>query len=114
MPRLPRLILLATTLGLLASPGVAQARALTLGIADAPFSDPTAPQPGDPWLQRAVDVGAQLVLLSASWSSLAPAQRPPGFDPADPADPAYRFATLDARVRALAARGRRIALAGLE
>lgn len=114
MPRsaLPRLILLLAVLGMLAVPAVghARSRALTLGIADAPFSDPAAAQPGDPWLQRTVDVGARLVLLGASWSSLAPTQRPPGFDPANPADPAYRFAKLDAQVRALAARGRRIGL----
>ena len=103
-------MLMVTVLGLLAAPSATHARVLTLGIADAPFADSTSPYAGDPWLQRTVEVGAQLVLLSASWASLAPVERPPGFDPADPADPAYRFTTLDAQVRALAARGRRIAL----
>lgn len=105
-----RLVLLSIAAVLLAAPGAAHARGLTLGIAGGPFSDPAAAQPGDPLLQRAVDVGAKLILLSASWSSLAPAQRPADFDPADPADPAYQFSALDAQVRALAARGRTIAL----
>ena len=109
---LPRLVTLFAVLGLLAAPGVARAGAakLTLGIAEAPFSDPASAQPGDPWLQRAVDVGAQLVMLGATWSVIAPVERPPGFKPTDPADPAYRFATLDAQVRALAMAGRRIGL----
>lgn len=108
--RMPRFALapLVTTLALLLVPSAAPAQGLTLGIADAPFADPAAPAPGDPWLQRAVDVGAKLVMLGANWESLAPVERPPGFDPADPADPGYRFATLDAQVRALAGRGRRI------
>ncbi len=55
-------------------------------------------------------MGAQLVMLGASWRSLAPDQPPPGFRPTDPADPAYDFGRLDAQVRALAARGRKIGL----
>lgn len=46
--------------------------------------------------------GAGVVRLPADWRSLVASQPPPGFRAADPADPAYRFATLDAAVRSVA------------
>lgn len=114
MPRitLSRLLPPLLVLAFLAAPAAVQARSSTLklGIVEAPFTDPAAASSDDPWLQRASDVGAQVVVLSEGWSSLAPAQRPPNFDPANPADPAYRFARLDAQVRALDERDKKIVL----
>lgn len=108
----PRCVVVMAMLAPLAAGGVAQGRTddLTLGIAAAPFSDAAAPDAGDRWLWRAVDVGAQLVMLGADWSSIAPVQRPPAFDADDADDAAYRFASLDAQLRALAAQDRRIGL----
>lgn len=104
-------ILLLAFAALLAVPATGEARSnkLQLGITGTQFSDPV-PRPDDPWLKRTVDVGAQLVLLGASWHSIAPDQPPPAFRPTDPADPAYSFAPLDAQVRVLAERDRKIGL----
>jgi hypothetical protein len=69
----------------------------------------------DPWafsdseaqnaLKRtARSVGASFVRLAVFWSGIAPSARPPGFDPANPGDPAYNWSFVDAQVsRAVAA-----------
>jgi hypothetical protein len=44
--------------------------------------------------------GATKIRVIANWSSIAPAERPATFDPADPADPAYTWDALDELVRA--------------
>jgi Cellulase (glycosyl hydrolase family 5) len=44
--------------------------------------------------------GAQYVRLLVRWSSIAPADPPAGFDPADPSSPGYSWAALDATVEA--------------
>jgi hypothetical protein len=57
------------------------------------------------WMARAASARANLALLGANWSKVAPVRRPPGFDPADPADPAYHWEALDAAVRSAVAHG---------
>lgn len=82
----------------------AATRGLQLGLADATFTS------GDPavreeWLGRARGAGADLVLLGVNWAAIAPATPGPGFDAADPADPAYDWSALDAAVRSAVAQG---------
>jgi hypothetical protein len=43
--------------------------------------------------------GATAVRLVLYWNWVAPASRPPGFDPADPRAPGYTWALIDAQVR---------------
>lgn len=62
---------------------------------------------GDLALQKAHTLGARVVRLSLNWDGVAPATRPPGFDPANPEDPAYNWAIPDAAVQ-------RVVDAGLE
>ena len=57
------------------------------------------------WLDRASQAGAGIVLLGAGWANIAPARPPAGFDPRDPADPAYSWERLDAAVRDATAQG---------
>jgi len=57
------------------------------------------------WFDRTSDARANFVLLGANWQGIAPAQPPKGFDPTDPADPAYRWEALDEAVRAAGTRG---------
>lgn len=78
----------------------AEARGLRLGFSDSAFAE--APGSRDPWLDRAVASGSDIVRINSSWASMAPA-RPAR--PADPADPAYRWETLDGAVKAARARG---------
>ena len=77
----------------------AEARGLRLGFLDSVFTEPGS---RDPWLDRAVASGSDIVRLSSGWAGIAPA-RPA--DPADPADPAYRWESLDESVKAARARG---------
>jgi hypothetical protein len=82
--------------------GNAHAHELELGLVDPVFSQP-APL-GPAWIGRALDSGADVIRLSASWRGAAP-HRPA--DPTNPADPANRWSTLDDAVRQLVAGGAR-------
>jgi len=100
----PRAVLAAFLLTLVSPASAAAARGLELGLTDSVYMAGDAAT-REVWLDRTVDARAGLVLLSVSWRSIAPDSSPPGFDPTDPADPAYDFAALDAAVRDAAARG---------
>jgi hypothetical protein len=81
-----------------AANATAEPRGLRLGLASDTFlsSDPGI-RAG--WGARAQRAGASLVSLHTNWSAIAPRARPPGFEAADPAEPAYDWGTLDAAVR---------------
>ena len=87
---------------------VAHPRGLTIGF----FSDPVLT--GDSaatraiWIPRAVGEGAGMVRLNVDWAQVAPATRPPGFSPTDPASPAYNWTTVDAAVRDLTSHGLKV------
>ncbi len=49
--------------------------------------------------------GATAIRIYAIWKRYAPATRPAGFDPADPADPGYDWSLLDEQVRQAKANG---------
>ena len=55
-------------------------------------------------LERAAAAGASAIKVPLFWDTVAPASRPSGFQPADPADPAYNWAQLDAQLRLVRAR----------
>jgi hypothetical protein len=59
----------------------------------------TYPEPASLAMKRVAAAGATVVRLPVTWSAVAPATRPTGFDADDPGDPAYRWATLDDGVR---------------
>jgi hypothetical protein len=77
---------------------------LRLGVADPALASPD-PALREEWMARAGEARANLVLLGATWSAIAPKSPPAGFDPANPADPSYRWGALDASVRSAAAHG---------
>jgi hypothetical protein len=54
---------------------------------------------------RVKQAGAGVVKITVSWRAIAPDAPPPGFNPADPADPAYDWALYDGYVRAAVAAG---------
>jgi hypothetical protein len=85
-------------------PAAAEPHGLRLGVADESFVSPDAAL-RDEWLARARGARAGLVVLGASWAAIAPRTPPAGFAPADPADPAYDWGTLDGAVRAAASAG---------
>ena len=96
--------ILAGLAALLILPAPAPAeRGLTTGFFDGVFAaaDPEATR----WIDRTLELNASLVRQSVHWRDFAPQVRPADFDPADPADPAYRWGSLDATVARLRARG---------
>jgi hypothetical protein len=56
-------------------------------------------------VQRIGATGAHVVRIAVNWRDYVEAQPGPGFDARDPASPRYRFALLDAAVRAVAGAG---------
>jgi hypothetical protein len=56
---------------------------------------------------RIAAAGATVVHMTLNWSSVAPATRPPGFNAANPEDPAYRWSDFDSRLLRVTRRGLR-------
>ena len=81
-------------------------RPLGLGFLDAVHT--ADPGERDPWLDRTVAVGADIIRLDIGWPAPPTATRPAGFDARDPADPHYDFSSADADIVAADARGLRI------
>lgn len=107
--RIRRVGLLVAALGLLgfglSASSASAARPLELGFAgytDDLYFDPAV---RDLWLNRTVAAGASTVVLGANWVDIAPSDRPAGFDPRNPNDPAYSWDSLDVGVRAATAKG---------
>jgi hypothetical protein len=59
----------------------------------------------DAALSRMKGVGAQFLKISFSWSSVAPQTPPPGFDPANPDQRAYRWGPWDQTIAGAVAHG---------
>lgn len=72
------------------------------GFADGIWQNPSV---GNLWFRRARGAGAQFVMISASWQSIAPSKPATGSDPTDPNNPAYNWGTLDETVRQASAHG---------
>ncbi|HET8820025.1 MAG TPA: hypothetical protein VFM57_00625 [Thermoleophilaceae bacterium] len=98
------LTLTATILAfVLAAPAAGASHPLRTGIVDAgPFTRP-AEIPAAFDLARAA--GTNTIRLYTIWRRHAPATRPAGFDPGNPADPAYDWSLLDLQVRTAKAEG---------
>lgn len=98
------LVLAGLALGAVPAGAAGAPRGLELGVTDPALTGSDATL-REEWMARAESARANLALLGVNWSRIAPAHRPPGFDAADPADPAYRWEDLDAAVRSAAAHG---------
>jgi hypothetical protein len=85
------------------------ARGLALGINDPLYTDSDAGIRAL-WLDRTASAGASLVLIGAPWDQIAPKSVPAGFDPRNPADPAYNWGVLDEAVREATARRLSVAI----
>ena len=62
-------------------------------------ASPSGGRYGEMTLAHVRDTGAQFVRVTVDWREVAPASPPPGFNPANPEDPAYNWSEVD---RALA------------
>ena len=100
----PRLVLtLIAALLALAPAHAGAAHPLRTGMVDAgPFNQP-ANIPGAFDLARAA--GTNTIRLYTIWRRHAPTTKPQGFDPGNPADPAYDWSLLDLQVRTAKAEG---------
>ena len=100
--RLPLRFLLVATIALVVSGGGATAQPLRTAIyLEAEAIDSSAAVA----FARTRAAGASLVRLQLTWSSVAPADRPPGFDPTNPSDPAYHWAAFDDEIKLAKADG---------
>ncbi|MGE5280933.1 MAG: hypothetical protein ACM3N0_01175 [Chloroflexota bacterium] len=97
-------VLALVALGACAAPVSAAPHGLQLGLAEESFAS-SNPSARERWTSRARDAGADLALLDVVWSEIAPRKLPAGFEPANPADPAYRWTALDDAVRSAVAAG---------
>jgi hypothetical protein len=82
----------------------ASARGLLLGVTEQSLQSPNRAL-REKWMNKSERARANLVELTFAWSAVAPAVRPPGFDPGDPGDPAYNWGGLDGGVRSAVSRG---------
>jgi hypothetical protein len=82
-----------------------RAEAFGINLRTGLASYPSFGQPGEIALTRTESLGAQFQKLSVAWSTVAPADPPPGFDPANPEDPSYRWKHLDWTIASALARG---------
>jgi hypothetical protein len=108
-----RLVAVGVTLPLLlaATAGSAQAAApLSLGFSSDQWLVGGDSASRAPWMARAVKAGASVVRVNVRWAQVAPARRPAGFVPSNPASPGYSWSGLDAVVRELHAHGLGICL----
>lgn len=85
------------------------ARGFEVGLTDPVFADPDGAT-RNTWLDRAQTARAGLILIAVGWETVAPDRPPPGFDAANPADPAYDWTRLDQAVLDATARGFRVAI----
>ncbi len=94
----PAIALAATLLALIAIPATtANARPLWTGITNIGSNEPLA-------FTRTKAAGSRFVRIPVLWDQAAPDARPANWNPADPADPNYRWADTDINVlRATAA-----------
>ncbi len=104
----PLLAVLALTLAIAPAAASAAPRPLALGFDAGSFLGDEAEMA--PWLDRGAEAGGTILRVDVSWSSVAPGVPPAGFAASDPASPGYRWADLDAAVRAAARRGMRVLL----
>jgi hypothetical protein len=86
---------------------VAATRASAFGVSlqTAIATSPPSGHSGAAELARAQAMGARFLKLAVDWSAIAPISPPPGVDPANPNDPTYRWAPLDATISAAVAHG---------
>jgi hypothetical protein len=107
--RLSRFLATASAVVALVLVAAPAAGAFELGLTDPTFDSPD-PGTRSSWLNRAVDARVGVVLLGATWSAIAPAVPPAGFNPEDPGSPAYSWGTLDAAAQEATSRGLRVAI----
>jgi hypothetical protein len=108
--RLRTLVIAAVLLVVAAGARDARAVGLTLGFSADPALTANAGSAADTWIPRAVGEGAGMVRVNVVWSRVAPENRPPSFQPADPSSPGYDWTTVDAAVRNLSSHGIRVLL----
>jgi hypothetical protein len=96
--------LVVLALGAAAAPAQAAPKQLLLGFGEIKYSVPSEEIRRDA-LDKTVAVNGDVVRINAPWGLVSPEQRPSGFDPTDPGDPAYDWSQLDAEIEDATARG---------
>jgi hypothetical protein len=103
------LVLLAMVLASVALVPADRADAFSIGFYDTTFASSDAAA-RNLALDRAAQERSTWVRVPIRWSGVAPSNISAGFDPTNPADPAYRWAAIDAGVTDAAVRGLKVML----
>jgi len=69
------------------------------------LANPITPAQENLFFNRVRQSGATSIRMTLAWKAIAPAKRPRGFDPTDPADPAYNWTTPDHLIAGARAHG---------
>ncbi len=83
----------------------APAGAYGLALQTAVDTDPPVNPEGELMLAHIRAAGARLVRIDLNWDEAAPASPPPGFQPANPNDPAYNWREADRLIDEVVAAG---------
>ena len=101
-------VLAVATLGV-ARPASSQAASVpgpavfTTGLVDDPAFQSPSSSVRSVWLARAQQLGSTSVRIGIAWNTVAPFDLPSGFNAANPRDPHYQWASLDATIRSATA-----------
>jgi hypothetical protein len=100
------LVLLAAALSATLGPVLAARSAAASGVALQTGVDawPTEPESAQK-LTHISTLGARFIRLELNWQEIAPATPPPGFDPSNPGEPAYKWGPLDRVITDVEAHG---------
>lgn len=80
-------------------------RGLTIGVSSDDALTLFTPGIRAEWDQRAYSDGVRIIRVDLRWSDVAPAVRPAGFNPSNPASPGYDWSLGDAAIRSAATHG---------
>lgn len=96
------------SLSALTVPGTAFSRPLLTGFVGFGSQRGGSLAEANLWASRTRAAGARLTRLNVYWSAVAPSQRPAGFNPRNPGDPAYNWSGIDSAVRVASSHGLRV------
>jgi hypothetical protein len=104
--RLARALILVLTLAALLLQAQAAPPAGAFGVAIQTGVDAWPTEPGrEDKLDHISALGARFIRLELNWEEVAPANPPPGFNPANPEEPAYNWGPLDRVIADVEAHG---------
>src|SRR5919202_6827114 len=95
----------AVAAAFVAAPAHALPSTLALGFLDDGISFDPDPADRAAWLERVAGLGANVMRVNVTWSTIATRAPLPGDDPKDPTWPGYNWSAVDAALRDIVGHG---------